>query len=145
MAGPPVMPPGIQSKCDAQLAVLLPEIAAQAEAFREGHGGYWQGLATHSTLPQDGQDELPDVGDLTPTDQTDDPWPVALLQTPFCMAVTVDCYDGPQGVGYVVRSQIELTPPQAPVNMVWERADNVGPESGWAHDWEPVPESETVP
>lgn len=135
------MPPGLQTKADAQLEALWPEIEAQEIEYFAAHGIHWQGLATHSAVPENGQDVLPDVGDLAPHDQPV-PWPASLVASPVTITTTVDVYDGPDGKGYVLTATCQTTPPQVPVEAasVFSRALATGPDAAaWTHDWQAVP------
>lgn len=140
MTGPPVMPPGLQTKCDGQLDALWPQLQADEQSWYETHGRYWQGLITHQQIPENGADVLPDVGDLTPTDQPA-PWPPGYLQNPIAIALVVDMYEGPLGQGYVLTATVQTTPPQVPVAAAhrWSRALAVGPETERGYDWLAVP------
>lgn len=135
------MPPGLQAKADGQLEALLPQLQADEAAYFGAHGVHWQGLATHSAVPENGADVLPDVGDLVPHDQPA-PWPTTYLQTPRTIAVTVDVYESPAGHGYVLTATCQTTPPQVPVEAahVFSRATATGPDAAaLTHDWEAVP------
>jgi hypothetical protein len=136
----PVMPPGIQSKCDAQLQAIWPEIESYQDSYFVANGCYWQGLITHhAELPANGTDVLPDVGDLTPTDLPV-PWPDQLIADPRAEALVIDAYEAPAGHGYVLTALVNITPTEAPPpqTMVrWQRAQNVGPEEWRTSDWQP--------
>jgi hypothetical protein len=133
----PVMPPGLQTKCDGQPEQIWPQLQADEEGYLQEHGIHWQGLATHSAVPENGADVLPDVGTLAPSDQPA-PWPTTYLQTPRTIAVTVDVYVGPAGQGYVLTATCQTTPPVVPTQAAhrWQRALAVCPEAEhFAHDW----------
>jgi hypothetical protein len=139
---PPPMPPGLETKANAQLEAILPQLQADETAYFAAHGVHWQGLATHSAVPENGADVLPDVGTLAPHDQPA-PWPTSYLQTPRTIAVTVDVYESSLGFGYVITATCQTTPPQVPVEAVslFARVIATGPAPPVAtHDWEAVPE-----
>lgn len=139
--GPPVMPPGLQAKADAQLEAILPQLQADEAAYFTLNDIHWQGLSTHQAgIPENGEDVLPDVGDLAPHDQPLG-WPLLYLETPRTIAVTVDVYEGPDGHGYVVTATCQTTPPQVPTEAAaqFTRTLATGPEAeAWTHDWLPV-------
>jgi hypothetical protein len=136
------MPPGLQAKCDGQIDAFWPQLQADEAAYFAAHGGYWQGLITHqSGIPANGDDVLPDVGALTPTDQPA-PWPAAYLASPLAEALVVDVYAGPLGHGYVLTAFVQTTPPHVPLEAAhrWKRALAFGPEPGRDQDWVVAPE-----
>lgn len=137
----PTLPPGIQTKCDAQINTVWTQLQADEPAYIASHGGYWQGLITHQhTVPNNGVDAPADVGTLTPTDQPV-PWPTVYLQSPLAIACTVDVYDGPLGKGYVLTALLTITQlgPQGQV-LRWQRRLAVGPEPGWEQPWTQLPD-----
>jgi hypothetical protein len=122
-------PAQIRAAVDSRLATLWAAIQAKEQAYFDAHGHYWQGLRTHSVVPADGETALPNVGTATPTDQAD-PWPAALRGVAMEMAIQIDVYDGPAGVGYQATVFVMIA------GNTWTRTAQVGPEawrvSGWA-------------
>ena len=113
--------PEILAKCDAALVTALEQIGTYQAVFASTKGGYWQGLKS-STTPKDGVDVLPLLAEIAvPTNQVEG-WPLDILSTPIPMSLTVDVYDGPDGKGYVVRSEVQIGAD------VYTMAANVGPE-----------------
>ena len=121
--------PEILAKCDVALVTALEQIATYQAVFSSTKGGYWQGLKT-GTAPKDGADEMPSVT-AVPTDQVE-PWPIDILASPMPMGLTVDVYDGPDGKGYVVRSEVQIGAD------VYTMASNVGPEKHREQAWAKV-------
>ncbi len=122
-------PAQIRQAVDDRLAALWSAIQTKEAAYAAAHGGrYWQGRRTHSVIPADGGAALPDIGVTTPTDQPD-PWPAALRQVAMEMALQIETYDGPAGVGYAATVFVRIN------GVVWERAAQVGPETWRQHGW----------
>lgn len=122
-------PAQIRQAVDDRLAALWTAIQNKEAAYYAANGKYWQGLRTMSAIPADGATALPDIGTATPTDQPD-PWPAALRQVAMEMALQIDVYDGPSGVGYVATVSVRIN------SRVWERAAQVGPETWRQHGWQ---------
>ena len=120
--------PEILAKCDVALVTALEQIGTYQAVFSSTKGGYWQGLKS-STTPKDGVDVLPLLAEIAiPTDQVEG-WSLDILSTPIPMSLTVDVYDGPEGKGYVVRSEVQIGAD------VYTMASNVGPEKHREQAW----------
>lgn len=118
----------IRDQVDAKLATLWNAIQNKQDNYFLAHGRYWQGLRTHTVIPADGNTVLPDIGAKTPTDQID-PWPNAIINSTFPMALQIDCYDGPLGQGY------EATVFVTVLNNLYIRSAQVGPETYRVQPW----------
>ncbi len=111
-------------------------IQAQADYY-QANGQFWQGLATHSQPPADGQQVVPDRLWSHPTDQAES-WLAVdlgnyispLQQTPYL--TYVDVYEAPAGAGFVACMQLSLG------GSIVERCVNYGPETWRYHDWQVV-------
>lgn len=121
----------IRAAVDTRLANLWATIQTRQETYAGAHNGrYWQGLRTHSITPTDGVTALPDVGTACPTDQLGQPWPLSIRQTQMEMALRMDVYDGPAGVGYQATVFVTI------VGQTWMRSAQVGPETWRTHGWQ---------
>lgn len=118
----------IQDKIDARLPALWSAIQARQATYHAAHGRYWQGLRTHGIDPADGNDVLPDVGTLTPSDQPD-AWPAALIASALPMSLRIDVYDGPSGQGYVANLYVTVN------SKTYHRAKQSGPETYRNQGW----------
>jgi hypothetical protein len=121
----------IRDTVDARLATLGTAIQSREDTYAAAHNGrYWQGIRTHSITPADGNTALPDIGTTCPTDQLGVPWPVAIRNTAIEMALQIDVYDGPLGVGYQATVYVTV------LGNTYFRTQQVGPETwrqrGWA-------------
>lgn len=121
----------IRDAVDARLATLWTTIQSREDTYAAAHNGrYWQGLKTHSVNPADGATALPNIGLVCPTDQLGQPWPLAIRNTAIEMAIVIDVYDGPFGVGYQATVYVTV------LGNTYFRTAQVGPETwrqaGWA-------------
>jgi|GEM_PF-6710723 len=124
----------IRSVVDGRIVFLMwPSIQSHQDTYFAVHGHYWQGLPTHSDVPTNGNEYLPDVGSLTPTDQLD-PWPILLIGTTMPMALEINVYDGPNGSGYEVVSTVQID------GQMWRRVFQVGSEVWREYAWSAVNE-----
>jgi hypothetical protein len=123
----------IKTAVDNRLASLWSAIQTKEDAYASVHNGrYWQGLKTHSIDPSEGNTALPTVGAACPTDQLGQPWPNAILTTSIEMAINIDIYDGPLGVGY------QVTVTVAVLGNVYTRTQQIGPETWRNRVWQQV-------
>lgn len=126
-------PQQIKDQVDAKAAQWLPALQNKADTYAANHQGrYWQGLRTHTVTPADGTETVPDVGTRTPSDQPD-PYPIGLRNVALPMALQVDVYDGPQGVGYTATLTVTIS------GQDYQRVAQVGPETWRARAWFAVP------
>lgn len=129
---------------DSRLVGKLAAIAARQDAFYHAavgadmHGTpierrkYAQVLLSHTLVPSDGMALLPDRRMEHPSDQAETGADLGIPAVPTMETLEVHCYDGPQGVGYVVFASAVLG------GRLWRRAINVGPET-WREDgWRDV-------
>lgn len=126
-------PAQIRDAVDARLATLWAAIQNKEDTYAANHAGrYWQGLRTHTVTPADGVTITPNIGTRTPSDQPD-PWPLAIRNATLPMALQVDVYDGPEGVGYVATVTVAIN------GQDFQRSAQVGPETWRAKGWAPIP------
>lgn len=135
----PEPPAGLEAKCDTILLDLVTILATKQSNYRDkviGDGDnakprnkYWQGIRIPATLPSDGNKLAPDKT-LKPSDQSET-WEDEAITLPASMecSVAVDIYDGPNGLGYVVRGEIEIA------NKKWIKIINIGNETYRNQDW----------
>lgn len=97
------------------------------------HRMYFQGLQTHSVLPDGGNDVAADRLNIHPTDQAE-PWTTfgTPLPGPFPAALTLDVYEGPLGKGFTVTADFTHS------GIHWQRTRNRGPESWRETDWREI-------
>jgi hypothetical protein len=123
----------IRTAVDAKLTALWPTIQAKQDTYAANHNGrYWQGILTHTVTPSDGVESLPDIGTRCPTDQLGDPWPAGIRDVTLPMALVMDVYDGPLGVGYVATVYVRV------LGNLYSRSQNVGPEAYRTVNWAQV-------
>lgn len=127
-------PAEARTKINNWLTARWPTVVARQDAHFALYGRYFQGLITHTALPADGEDALPDLLNRAPHYQTET-WLVfnALTALPIPCAVTIDAYHGPQGQGWVATVRGRLN------GITWERSQNVGPETWRTESWHQVP------
>lgn len=104
----PMLPLGLELRCDAVLAAVTVSLAVVQPAYLAANRRYWQGVSTPVVLPRDGNEGVPDRA-LQLTDQWES-WEdtdVSLPATVPC-AVAVDVYDSLYGQGYTVRGDVEI-------------------------------------
>lgn len=122
------LPADLQSAADAVLTDLVNQLEIVQSDYITTNGRYWQGLVTHTSLPQDGQETVPNPN-VHPTDQADTWNNVGIVLTsPAPIAVEVLAYDGPQGPGYVIIGSLVYDGER------WIRSIGVGPELR-SHSW----------
>jgi hypothetical protein len=102
------------------------------ENYLANHGTYWQGIITHTILPDDGATTAPDLN-TRPTDQQErwnDVFVVDnLLPATWPCSITVDIYNGSLGKGWT------LTVKATKDGNTYSRTWNVGPETHRAIEW----------
>lgn len=123
----------ILAVCDAKAEGWLPILEDYVTTYRASHPTFWQGLQSHSVIPQDGEEERPDIGTKTPPGRADAPWPPALRTALLPFAAQVDEYVGPLGLGYFVTLRVVIA------GETWQRTQQLGPETWWAKPWAAVP------
>lgn len=133
----------LRTRVDNWLAAHWPTFTARQENYKTNRGNYWQGLLTHTIVPEhtnaaDG-DSIADRISIHPTDQFED-WLTAFPEwdgVNIPAAVKCDVYDGPQGKGYCATLYIRHN------GILYSRARNVGPESERTYGWRVEVEEET--
>lgn len=123
----------VQAQVDTALTTLWGLVQTRQANYLAAHGGYWTGLRTHTVTPADGVTALPTIGSTVPYFQTAaDAWPAAVLSTAIPMAVAIDQYNGPQGIGYQGTVWVLVN------GTLYSRCQQFGPEvyrnRGWAVD-----------
>lgn len=125
----------LRDRVDAFIADKWPTLVARQENFRANRGRYWQGLRTHTIVPQhDNGKDGSSAGDrlaATPNDHFEN-WLNVFPEwdgVPIPCSLTVDTYDGPGGMGWVAKIEVSFN------GKTYERAGNVGPESYRAFGW----------
>lgn len=124
-----------RDRVDTWLANHWPNFVARQENFRANRGRYWQGLLTHTSIPNHlsggAADAVADRLSVHPTDQFED-WKTAFPEwdgVPIPAAVKVDTYGGPQGQGWCATIYVRFN------GTLYSRAQNVGPESYRTYGW----------
>ncbi len=145
----------VQKYIQQWLDTYQPQIEqVQADYFKT-HGSYWQGVATHSDAvkpqyteadknqPIDSRTSFTETADCLsckPSDQLQQPtwqelFPDVVTKLPADLAI--DVYDGPQGMGYVIRLEYCVE------SICYRKIASVGPEQSRSSAWEEL-ESESV-
>lgn len=92
-------------------------------------GRYWQGLATHGTMPADGSEPVADRLAERAHGHTETWASLGGLDSIRMASVQVDTYDGPHGQGYVIIVRVRIGADR------WSRHHNVGPETWRERAW----------
>lgn len=122
-------PEQIREAVNTKLAAIWAAIQSKQDAFFATNGRFWQGILTHNVHPADGNETVPTIGTTCPSDQLGQPWPASIRNNPHPMALQMDCYNGPAGVGYVATVYVRIG------GNVWTRAAQVGPETWRQYGW----------
>lgn len=127
------IPSGLKAKIDGRVSLMLTHLEARQEAYIAAHGRYFQGIRTHAVLPKGEIDEeTPPNSRVKPTDQAEDWDDVGILlpaKMPFALAI--DVYDGPRGVGWSIRVEIEH------LGRAFARQIGFGPDAaGYTYSWQ---------
>lgn len=133
------IPEGLKEKIDGRLNLLLTHLEARQDDYFAVHGRYFQGIRTHTVLPKGEIDEeTPPDKKRKPADQAED-WNDAgiVLPTKMPMALAIDVYEGPRGIGWSVRAEVEHR------GREFVRRVGFGPDAEhYAHDWQDVTDDE---
>jgi len=122
-------PERVRADVAADITNFWPQMVAYQTNYRATNGLYFQGLYTHSQRPRNGVKSAPDLLDNHPTDQAQS-WRAAWDGLgPREWRGRVDVYEGPNGAGWVLTVELELS------DGVWAREWNEGPESWRSTDW----------
>lgn len=114
---------------NARLAMQLSRIHdAQAAHFAE-HGRYWQGLPTHSAVPDGETDVEADAWDRKAEGETKTWRDIGGTPPAMRFCRRIDAYNGPGGKGYVIVLCFKRG------EALWERSINVGPEDWRDRPW----------
>jgi len=137
-AQPPEQPPQLVAIDNFITNVLFGPTPFNIESKQAGyiatHGGYWQGLNTHSSIPSvTGPGSIPDRLGLHPTDQAES-WEAVSFSSigPLKCSITVDVYEAPTGHGYCITVITDVA------GEIWQRVINKGPETGLEQSWTDV-------
>lgn len=128
----------IQTKIDLLLNVFAPRMDTLQVGYLATHGAYWQGLTTHSALPNYTVTDDP----LAPGDRRNlvagsvvgswlDNFP-SLSPTTRFSALRMDVYDGPSGRGYALVSSFNQD------GDTYEKTAQVGPETHRDEAWHKI-------
>lgn len=124
----------ITTKIDAWYSDFEKEIVAKQDAFFKERKRFWQGLSTHSEVPD--QRDTADVG--TTADRIDvattegDKWSLftdLLASAPIPASVTCNAYKGPKGEGYEIVLFFKYE------GLTYTKVINYGPEEHRNKDW----------
>lgn len=120
----------ITDAVDSKLATLWTAIQNRQDTFFATNNRFWEGRRSHSVIPADGTETLPDIGTSANTGST--AWPTAIRNTALPMALEVTAYDGPNGKGYVATVTVTVA------GQTWQRSAQVGGETWRAEGWHQV-------
>jgi hypothetical protein len=118
---------------DQRLSLLWPDLLDAQIKHHTAHGKYFQGLRTHSAIPEDGQNSAPDRLSSHPTDQSTS-WSDFLTVSPseLPMSLGINVYSGHYGEGFVVIMDVVES------GAHYRKAVAAGREFWQSHDWEIV-------
>jgi hypothetical protein len=122
-------PSEILGLIDASVNLLLPVLEAGQTQYKLANGHFWQGLPTHSALPEDGAYAEPDQLSATATNLAEDWLQVGYNIGPSRVCLWIDTYDGPVGEGYVLNLALRIEGRQ------WNRRIAFGPDQSHSSDW----------
>lgn len=125
-----------KNKVDGWVGARLPAFRTKQDGWKAAYGEYWQGLITHTTRPNNGNDSAPDKLSSHPTDRSAD-WnaflsfgnPPINLPASFPAAMIFNVYEGPGGWGWECRTEFDYS------GLRYSKVWNTGPESGREADW----------
>lgn len=127
-------PREIRDAIDTRLAALWPTLKARQDAYCASHGRYFQGLRTHSAMPDEGNNRAADRINSRPTDQAETWSDFGIGSFTESFAVEIDVYDGPRGKGWIARCYVTAA------GRTFTRAKGEGPEDH-EQPWHEVPAS----
>lgn len=122
----------IKDAADAKLATLWTAVQNKEAAYFAANNRYWQGLLTHSVIPAEGAEVLPNIGTASPSYQND-PYPSALRNVALPFALEIHQYVCPDGTkGYQAFIYVYV------LGDLWTRSAQVGPETFRGYGWTKV-------
>lgn len=126
------MIPELLEEIDIRTNAMLPMIASKQAQYKAAFGIYFQLLPTHSTIPWDGFEIPPDQANDKPHYQSLSGADMGGLPAAMLSCVRIDTYQSNMGDGYVVTNQVICD------GTLWERSQNVGPETSFDIPWHTV-------
>lgn len=125
----------VQKRIDQWWSENGKEFKSRQDQYKVSHTNYFQGLRTHSKLPDQTEDKIqdlpPDNLETKPSKQ-DVSWiefaPDIIIE-PLPCAIIIDNYSGPDGDGWVVRYELKFE------KTVYLKTINYGPEEYRNQDW----------
>lgn len=122
----------IKDAVDTKLATLWGAVQNKEDTYFTANSRYWQGKRTHSVIPADGVETLPDIGTDAPAYQGS-PYPTAIRNVAMPMALEIHQYRTPVGeFGYQAFVYVTV------LGETWARSAQVGPETWRAFAWTKV-------
>lgn len=115
----------VRDKVDQKLVLLWNVLLLRQIGHYQMYGSYFQGMITHSAIPADGTDVIPDNWGSKPTDQMTnwlDFWG-SDLPADLPMAIVIDTYSGPLGSGFTATVYASYQ------GIYYTRSKSIGPES----------------
>lgn len=122
-------PQEVRDEIDLRVTAAWAAIQGAQAAYFAGHGHYWQGLPSHSSIPANGAEVAPDLAGESPSDQNETWSDMGLLPALTLSRLRMDVYAGPAGPGYALISEVELG------GAIWERVWHSGPETWRSFGW----------
>lgn len=125
----------VQKRIDSWWEINGKEFKSRQDEYKKGHTNYFQGLRTHSKLPDQmeakADDSIPDNLDVKPTKQAETwvDFAPEVIFNPLPCAIIIDNYSGPDGDGWVVRYELKFE------KTVYLKTINYGPEEYRNQDW----------
>ncbi|MCW4004964.1 MAG: hypothetical protein NWE95_13755 [Candidatus Bathyarchaeota archaeon] len=126
----------VPKEIDDRITVFMDWLIQRQREYYGFSGKYAQMLITHYLLPADGIHQYPDGWFNHPTDQQY-AWPDlnAIQFEPMPVAIHIDVYNGPEGIGFVSCFSLLLS------GFPYQRCVNYGPEALRNRPWSPLEEA----
>jgi len=126
----------LQDACDALLGDIYQQLETLQEKYKTENmverGKYFQLPETHSITPKDNVTTTPDVGDKTPTDQSETYTDFGLvLPAKMPCSISISPYQSPIGWGFELRAKVQDSGDE------YRKVMNHGNETEREQDWNP--------
>ncbi|MBL0320274.1 MAG: hypothetical protein IPP74_13440 [Alphaproteobacteria bacterium] len=124
----------LTEKVDHWFSGFEVEFTKKQDAFFSAHKRYWQGLSTHSEVPDQRSDRAGDTtaDRLTAATTEGDKWQdfmATIGETPLAASVTCNTYKSPEGDGYEIVLFFKYE------GVLYTRVINYGPERSRDKNW----------
>jgi hypothetical protein len=122
----------VRDTVNSWLAARWPLLVERQEAYFTIHARYFQGLWTHSVVPDDGAEIAPDQRTSKPGDQQARWADFFSLPDVLPCALRIDVYEGDQGHGWTATVRVRVA------GTIYQRIAHVGPQTWRVQNWDTV-------